>query len=109
MQSRQVTYYWNNREQILLKKNLRYKNQPSRVIVNNLKDNPCLDCGGLFPPECMDFDHVRGIKSKEISKLVKPGVSLDVIKEEISKCDLVCSNCHRIRTAQRKKENAVQN
>jgi hypothetical protein len=44
----------------------------------------------------MDFDHVRGTKIFEISK--KPTTNKEVILAEIEKCDIICSNCHRIRT-----------
>jgi hypothetical protein len=49
----------------------------------------------------MEFDHREGEeKNAEISRLVN--FSIKRIEEEISKCDLVCSNCHRERTFQRK-------
>jgi hypothetical protein len=46
----------------------------------------------------MDFDHVRGSKSGLISEMVAGGRPWSVIEDEIAKCDLVCSNCHRYRT-----------
>ncbi len=49
----------------------------------------------------MDFDHVRGIKIKDVAKLVASAVSLKLISDEIAKCNLVCSNCHRIRSHNR--------
>ena len=49
----------------------------------------------------MDFDHRPGeIKVDIIKNLVNSG-SLDTVKAEIAKCDLVCAVCHRIRTAER--------
>lgn len=66
--------------------------------VHNLKNNPCMDCGGRFHPVCMDFDHRDPIiKTRNIASMVGR-CSLDTIKTEIAKCDLVCSNCHRLRT-----------
>jgi hypothetical protein len=50
----------------------------------------------------MDFDHVRGEKRYTIGKLVASMLSLDYLLEELSNCDLVCSNCHRLRTFSRK-------
>jgi hypothetical protein len=47
----------------------------------------------------MDFDHVRGVKVTHISQLVQG--NLQKIKDELEKCELVCSNCHRERTHQR--------
>jgi hypothetical protein len=62
-----------------------------------LKDQPCADCKGEFPPECMDFHHVK--KKKFV---VSRGIyhkSVAAIKAEIARCILICANCHRIRTA----------
>lgn len=71
-------------------------------IVDNLKSKPCMDCGGSFPPEAMDYDHRPGEeKISDIGKLVGGRYSLDKIEAEIAKCDLVCSNCHRIRSKKR--------
>lgn len=71
-----------------------------RNWLNSLKSAPCMDCGGVFPPECMDFDHVRGVKFFNISNICR---SMESLLHEIAKCDLVCANCHRIRTAKRPK------
>jgi len=50
----------------------------------------------------MDFDHLPGEdKVKYISKMVARSWSLAKIDAEIAKCELVCANCHRIRTARR--------
>lgn len=61
-----------------------------------------MDCGQRHPPCVMDFDHVRGEKVAGISTTKMMGVSVAVLEEEIAKCDVVCSNCHRIRTFVRK-------
>ncbi|MFF6781445.1 hypothetical protein [Streptomyces sp. NPDC012510] len=66
-----------------------------------LKDVPCADCGGRFPRVCMDFDHVRGEKIESISRMIRMSYSWENILAEIAKCEVVCSNCHRIRTADR--------
>lgn len=58
------------------------------------KDAPCADCGREFPSVCMDFDHVRGEKKFNVSQCK----SLKGLADEVAKCDVVCSNCHRIRT-----------
>lgn len=52
----------------------------------------------------MDFDHRPGKdKVQKVSTMFAAGWNLDVILAEISKCDLVCANCHRIRTRDRGK------
>jgi hypothetical protein len=62
-----------------------------------LKDAPCMDCGGRFEPCQMDFDHVRGVKKAPVAKLYR----VEDILEEVSKCELVCANCHRVRSHNR--------
>jgi hypothetical protein len=64
--------------------------------VVKLKSNPCVDCHKKFPPCVMDFDHVRGKKLFQISHALS--YTWSRVKKELRKCDLVCANCHRIRT-----------
>ena len=74
-------------------------------IVNSIKSQPCIDCGVSYPPIVMDFDHVRGTKEFNISSEIRNNVpSEERLKKELDKCEVVCSNCHRIRTAKRAKE-----
>ncbi len=71
-----------------------------RAWLNELKSNQsCTDCGNKHPHFVMDFDH-RNPSEKEdnVSNLIRRGWSKDRILKEIAKCDLVCANCHRIRT-----------
>ncbi len=69
-------------------------------VINYKKCNFCIDCN-LSDWVVMDFDHVRGIKKANISTMVRQAYSIETIKEEVAKCDLVCANCHRKRTAKR--------
>lgn len=62
------------------------------------KGTVCTDCGGTFPQVCMGFDHVDPL-TKEFSIGAAMGRSIEVLKKESDKCDLVCANCHAIRTA----------
>jgi hypothetical protein len=75
----------------------------SEQALRELKNRPCLDCGGSFPSECMDFDHIpgRGAKHFNISSAIYTR-KWSTILEEVRKCELICSNCHRIRTKKRK-------
>lgn len=61
----------------------------------------CADCGIRSPhPEIYDFDHVRGEKVAGVADLLTSG-SWDAFIAEIEKCEVVCANCHRIRTKSR--------
>lgn len=74
-----------------------------REWMNELKSKPCSDCGNRFPICCMDFDHRDGTKkSYNIGSMFAHHYSKALIDAELSKCDLVCSNCHRIRTRKRR-------
>lgn len=72
-----------------------------RVLVEEIKKGPCADCENRFPSPAMDLDHVRGDKTTDISKMVGQSYSMEALVEELTKCELVCANCHRIRTAER--------
>lgn len=69
------------------------------TLINNIKNVSCMDCGNLYPPQAMDFDHVRGIKEYNIDTM--RGCNLNKILNEIAKCDVICSNCYRVRTKTR--------
>ena len=71
--------------------------EASRLILSLKEGKPCMDCGGSFPPEAMDFDHREG-KRMSVSAMVRMKPTEATVLREISKCDLVCANCHRIRT-----------
>ena len=66
-------------------------------IVEYLREHPCVDCGE-GDIVVLEFDHQRD-KVLDISVLSREGYSLDRIRQEIAKCEVVCANCHRRRTA----------
>lgn len=70
------------------------------VIIYEAKNRPCGDCRHEFPLICMDFDHILGEKKFDIAD-VHLIPSEKALREELLKCEVVCSNCHRIRTSKR--------
>jgi 5-methylcytosine-specific restriction endonuclease McrA len=54
----------------------------------------CQDCGGVFPQCVYDFHHVD-MTEKELNP--SKALTKSNWQEELSKCVLLCSNCHRIR------------
>ena len=57
-------------------------------------------------PDALELDHRPGTaKIKAVSEM--HGYSAERILEEINKCDVVCANCHRVRTAKRRNNNTV--
>lgn len=70
-----------------------------QFVWDHLKTSVCVDCGNNNPV-VLEFDHKEGYtKLGDISQMVLSGYSLIKIKNEIDKCDVRCSNCHRIKTA----------
>lgn len=73
-----------------------------RAKIDALKSVPCTDCGGLFIPYVMDFDHREGEeKLFNISAAIPLSISFERVLVEAAKCDVVCANCHRMRTWKR--------
>lgn len=63
-----------------------------------LSDKSCFDCGNS-DIRVLEFDH---LENKEFALSAKiGGRKLESLMDEINKCDIVCSNCHKIRTSVR--------
>jgi hypothetical protein len=67
-------------------------------IYNYLLTHPCVDCGETRPP-VLEFDHINNDKEFNISHMVSSAFSIKRIEAEITKCEVRCANCHRIKTA----------
>ena len=79
------------------------KAKESKKWMIEIKSNPCVDCNTSFPVCCMDFDHREGTsKEYNVGSMFAHHYSRELIEKELKKCDLVCSNCHRIRTQKRR-------
>lgn len=76
------------------------RNKMAAVAANRARlaayvaDHPCVDCGER-DPIVLDFDHVRGPKVAEVSRLVASGIGWEKIAAEIAKCEVRCANDHR--------------
>jgi hypothetical protein len=71
----------------------------TEYLIEYFKTHPCVDCGET-DPVVLDFDHLRD-KSFHISaRLIT--YRWQRILDEIEKCEVVCANCHRRRTAERR-------
>lgn len=76
--------------------------QKLRAFIDNLKSNPCSDCDILYPSQVMDFDHLPQFKKEfTIASVIGKGLAKQTILSEVAKCELVCANCHKIRTISR--------
>ena len=71
----------------------------TRYLIAYFLNHPCADCGEA-DPIVLEFDHLKD-KAFNIGASLS-GRSWASILDEIAKCDVVCANCHRRRTARRK-------
>ena len=77
----------------------RKRREERTALIRAFKNRPCVDCGGEFPPVCMDFDHKLWGKGTRKSMSERASrMPLDKLQAELQTCDVVCANCHRIRT-----------
>lgn len=92
-----MTHYERNRKQYLDR--VKVRREALRAYIQWVKENSrCADCH-ISDYRVLDFDHLPGNEKYDgISEMVSRGVSLVRLAEEMGKCDVVCSNCHRIRT-----------
>lgn len=69
----------------------------------------CIDCGYNKHPEALDFDHLPQYEKKYgISGLARSNAAPETLWAEIAKCEVRCTNCHRIMTYNRRMELKAQ-
>ncbi len=75
------------------------REQNARRVFEYLSRNPCIKCGES-DPVVLEFDHRKtDQKIESISNLILNS-SWKRIETEIEKCDVLCANCHRRKTAE---------
>ena len=77
------------------------RTEAERFVYEYLSYSTCKDCGE-YEFAVLTFDHVRGKKKKDISRMASEGYSIEAIKAEIRLCEVVCSNCHMRRESERR-------
>ena len=68
------------------------------ILDERLARHPCVDCG-ITDPLVLEFDHVRGLKVRDVTTMAHEAAREDRLRAEIAKCEVRCANCHRRRTA----------
>lgn len=69
----------------------------ARKHVRQLKDKPCTDCGKQYHFSVMEIDHLQ----EKTFTFASSDRSKKSYNSEFETCEVVCSNCHRIRTFER--------
>ncbi|HWX97114.1 MAG TPA: hypothetical protein VNZ01_09715 [Solirubrobacteraceae bacterium] len=71
----------------------------AEYVIDYFRAHPCVDCGE-DDPLVLEFDHCAGKKIFCVGKGLRDR-SWQSVLDEMAKCDVVCANCHRRRTAHR--------
>lgn len=109
MTKRELAYHanWRAKNRASINARMRLYEAAWMRWLDSLKRKPCKDCKHRFPPCVMDFDHRPGQK-KILGVARMRRCNKAKVLREIAKCDLVCANCHRIRTQKRARRLARQ-
>ena len=87
----------------LRKKDARAYQRRAEMIDSTKIRLGCADCGYRAHPAALHFDHLPGCnKVAAISQLRYGNCPLEKLEREVAKCEVVCANCHAIRTVTRR-------
>jgi len=86
-----------NKKEKPKKRTLQQKKDLHKMLGGIKEKSGCLDCKHFYPFYILDFDHTRGTKVSNVGQMLDY-FSVEDIMNEVAKCDVVCSNCHRERT-----------
>lgn len=97
-----ISYHVGNNQKEKTRQRTRDKRDKIKKYLQEYKQGKsCVDCREEYPYYVLEFDHCRGVKEFTIADYRNHTESLQKIVEEISKCDVVCANCHKTRTYMR--------
>jgi hypothetical protein len=86
-------YTTTNRERIVEYNRKRFNDRKDKAIA--FLGGKCSKCEGVFHRAAFDFHHIDpNQKDHTIASLISGRE--DVMYRELSKCELICANCHRI-------------
>lgn len=88
--------YYHRRKDIYKKSRAKSK-QANVAIIDEFKlSNGCKVCGYDTDPVALDLHHRSDDKILNVSTMAARHYRQQVVVEEMSKCDVLCANCHRI-------------
>ena len=64
----------------------------------------CFDCRNKFPHYILEFDHKPEFVKIDVVYRVLRNYGSEAAWAEVAKCDVVCANCHKMRTYQREQQ-----
>jgi len=98
-----ISYHLGDGQKEKTRARLRDSRSKIRKHIQEYKqERSCTDCREDYPYWVLEFDHINDDKDFTIGQFQGTTSSLDVIIAEIEKCQVVCANCHKNRTHNRR-------
>jgi hypothetical protein len=99
-------WYHKNKQRVVAKNTERKIKM--REFYQHIRDGlACADCGQTHPAT-LHFHHSNPAEKEfSIADFVRKGKSVEALKKEISKCIVLCANCHAIRHHNHNKGNLL--
>ena len=72
--------------------------EAAKRLLQSSKETPCKDCGIRYPHYVMEFDHLIPRNGGPTIAALSQKLGLKKLLKLIMQCDVVCANCHKIRT-----------
>jgi hypothetical protein len=94
LQNESQKKYWSSNKQYYLEKKEAHRELIREKIREIKSVSKCMNCPENHPA-CLVFHHKDpSQKDGEIGMAVSKGWSMEKLLEEISKCEVLCANCH---------------
>lgn len=90
-----------NQKEKTKERSTRSRTKLKRQLWDIKEESGCVDCGEKYPHYMLDFDHLPGFEKVGNVADVVANYSWEKGMKELEKCEVVCANCHRIRSYQR--------
>jgi hypothetical protein len=98
---------WYQKNKAITRERSKSSREKNKEIIRNIKESsPCSDCQIFYPYYIMQFDHVEPENKVDAVNRLLTTSGIEKVLNEVSKCDLVCANCHAFRTW--KRQNSIE-
>lgn len=97
-----IAYHLGNGQKDKTKeRTVRIRTKQSRYLWELKESSGCADCKEKYPHYMLEFDHLPEYQKLGSPMEIARNYSMQKALNEVKKCDVVCANCHKIRTWQR--------
>lgn len=94
-----ISFYLNKDSKVNVSKTMRDAYVTDQEALQAYKEKMgCVDCAKDFPHYVLEFDHRPEFKKFGVVSRILKKYGPEKAWEEVAKCDVVCSNCHKLRT-----------